>query len=79
MNGVELLRRLRAFDPHAQVLAMTGHAGATLAAQMLELGALAVLTKPFSAEDLQAAIRHKIDLHGKALGLTYARAAERGS
>jgi signal transduction histidine kinase/ActR/RegA family two-component response regulator len=76
MNGVELVRRLRAFDPHAQVLAMTGHSGATLAAEMLEVGALAVLTKPFSAEDLQAAIRHRVDLHGKMVGAALQRTAE---
>ncbi len=76
MNGLELIKRLRALDPHAQVLAMTGHAGAPLASQMLEVGALAVLNKPFSAEDLQAVIRHRVDLHGKALGMAYAPTAE---
>jgi signal transduction histidine kinase/ActR/RegA family two-component response regulator len=71
MSGVELLRRLRAYDSQAQVLGMTGHAGTAMASQMIELGAISVLNKPFSIEDLQGAVRHVNGLHNKALGVGY--------
>ena len=47
MNGIEVLRRIRAIDPANKVIMVAGHADPVLAREALELGALAYIDKPF--------------------------------
>lgn len=55
MGGVEVLRELRARDPDAVVLVVSGHRDATKAQAVSSLGGR-FLGKPFNAEELAAAI-----------------------
>ena len=56
-GGVDLARRLRAQQPHARVLFMTGYLGDEQARTQLERGGEMVLPKPFTGEQLVAAVR----------------------
>jgi|GEM_PF-938482 len=68
MGGDELTRRLRALHPEAQILGMTGQPGSPQANRMFELGALRILSKPFSYDDLCHVIRHELHLALKVIG-----------
>ncbi|MBX0330334.1 response regulator [Oscillochloris sp. ZM17-4] len=57
MNGIELLRELRAYDPEARVLIFTGQALPNLIEEAGRAGALSVLRKPFELEEVLKAIR----------------------
>lgn len=58
MNGIELLRELRAYDPDARVLIFTGQARESQVAEALRLGATAILRKPFELEEVLKAMRN---------------------
>ena len=53
MDGIETLERLRAIDPQAKVVVVTADVQPKVRQRALELGALAVLSKPPVAADLQ--------------------------
>jgi two-component system, NtrC family, sensor kinase len=57
MNGIELLRELRAYDQDARVLLFTGQALPNLIEEAGRAGALSVLHKPFELEEVLKAIR----------------------
>ncbi|HXW23280.1 MAG TPA: response regulator FixJ [Xanthobacteraceae bacterium] len=73
MDGLELLRRLRALDLALPVIVMTGHGDIPLAVEAMKAGAADFFEKPFSDDAMLAAVR-------RALGRQQqdrARAAER--
>lgn len=47
MDGIELLKRMRAINPTSRVVMVTGNTDPALARRALELGALAYIDKPF--------------------------------
>lgn len=57
MDGLELLKRLRALDGRVPVIMMTGHADVPLAVEAMKAGAADFIEKPFSDDVLVAAIR----------------------
>lgn len=57
MNGIQLLRELRAYDPDARVLIFTGQAMSNLVEEASRAGAIDVLRKPFELEEVLKAIR----------------------
>ncbi|NNJ13159.1 response regulator [Chloroflexales bacterium ZM16-3] len=57
MNGIELVRELRAYDPEARVLIFTGQALPNLIEEAGRAGALNVLHKPFELDEVLKAIR----------------------
>ncbi|MFV9506666.1 MAG: response regulator [Oscillochloridaceae bacterium umkhey_bin13] len=57
MGGLELLRELRAFDPEARVLILTGQTTGAQQSEALRLGAAEVLQKPFELEEILRALR----------------------
>ncbi|NTW97183.1 MAG: response regulator [Oscillochloris sp.] len=57
MNGIELLRELRAYDPDSRVLLFTGQALPKLIEEAGRAGALSVLHKPFELNEVLKAIR----------------------
>ena len=56
MSGIDVLRHLRRSHPGVLAVIITAHHTPELAAEALDLGALAVLPKPFSPSDLLAVI-----------------------
>lgn len=57
MDGLELLRRLRALDLSLPVIVMTGHGDIPLAVEAMKAGAVDFFEKPFSDELMLAAVR----------------------
>ena len=62
MNGMDLLRRLKADRTCLPVVIMTGHGDIPLAVEAIKLGALEFLEKPFGDEQLIGAIRTALEL-----------------
>jgi len=46
MNGIKVLKRIRAIDPASKVIMVTGNGDPVLAREALELGATAYIDKP---------------------------------
>lgn len=61
-DGIDLLRRLRAFEKTTPVLMMSARGGATVKDVVLQAGATAFLAKPFSFHDLLHAVRTLLHL-----------------
>ena len=57
MDGLELLRRLRALDLALPVIVMTGHGDIPLAVETMKAGAADFFEKPFSDDLMLAAVR----------------------
>jgi two-component system response regulator HydG len=53
VGGIDVLRAVRAADPHCQAILMTGNATVDTAIEAVKAGALDYLTKPFDIERLQ--------------------------
>jgi two-component system response regulator FixJ len=65
MNGIELVRRLKAQGYRAPVIVMTGHADVPLAIEAMKAGVVDFIEKPFDEELLLSAIRTALE-QGKA-------------
>ncbi|BET65751.1 sigma-54 dependent transcriptional regulator [Opitutales bacterium ASA1] len=61
MDGMTLLKELRAFDPSAVVIIMTGYASADSAIQALKLGAFDYIQKPFKVDELLKTLRRALE------------------
>ena len=57
VDGLEVLRRIRATDPDCQVILMTGHASIETAIEAIKHGAMDYLSKPFDFDRLEALLR----------------------
>jgi PAS domain S-box-containing protein len=57
MDGIELLRRIKAHSPEIEVVMISGHGDMELAIQSLQLEAADFVTKPVDDEILAAALR----------------------
>jgi two-component system response regulator FixJ len=60
MNGVELLRRLKAIHPTLPVILLTGHGDVPLAVEAIKAGAADFFEKPFDDAVLLAAVRRAL-------------------
>ena len=60
MDGLELLRRLRALDLALPVIVMTGHGDIPLAVEAMKAGAVDFFEKPFSDDLMLAAVRRAL-------------------
>lgn len=58
MSGLDALAAIRAEDPSATVVMLTGQTDIDKAQKALELGAVAYVTKPFDPHFLRAEVRH---------------------
>ena len=56
MDGLQLLREVHAREPRLPVIFITGHGDVPLAVRAMKAGAFDFFTKPFSPEDLLAAV-----------------------
>jgi DNA-binding NtrC family response regulator len=64
VDGLEVLKRIRAADPACQVILMTGHASIDTAIEAIKHGAMDYMSKPLDfkrLEELLARIRQEID------------------
>ena len=62
VDGLEVLRRIRAADPDCQVILMTGHASIETAIEAIKHGAMDYLSKPFDFDRLEELLRR---VHGE--------------
>ncbi len=61
MDGITLLRQLKAYDPNAIVVIMTAYASTESAVQALKFGAFDYLQKPFRVDELIATLRRGME------------------
>lgn len=57
MDGIEVLRRIKDIDPHAEVIVITGHGDMDLAIRALNLDATDFINKPVQRQALNQALR----------------------
>lgn len=61
-DGIDALRRIRAFDPTLSVVLMTAYGGVGLAVESLKLGAVDFILKPWHNEKLVSAVTSAVAL-----------------
>ena len=61
MDGLELLKRLKAVQPDLPVILLTGYAEVKTAVQAIQHGAYQFLTKPFQVDELMVTIRRALE------------------
>jgi DNA-binding NtrC family response regulator len=57
LGGMEVLRRVKEAYPDTPVIVMTGYASVSSAVEVMKIGALDYLPKPFTPEELRAIVR----------------------
>jgi len=57
LGGMEVLRRVKEAFPDTQVIVMTGYASVSSAVEVMKMGALDYLPKPFTPDELRAIVR----------------------
>jgi len=66
IDGLTLLKRIRAHDPSTETIIMTAHADISSAIEALSLGAFSYLRKPFHHEELRHCVARALERHGFA-------------
>ena len=66
MDGLDLLGRLKAIQPDASVILLTAHGTVGSAVEAMKLGAFDYLTKPFSRDQLRAAVQKALEVRALA-------------
>ena len=66
MDGMEVLRLLRAKGSHVPVIFLTGHGDIPMSVRAMKSGAVDFLTKPVRSEDLIRAVKSALDLLEKS-------------
>src|SRR5688572_26937699 len=61
VDGMELLSRVKAKDPHALMLMITAHGSTELAVEAMKKGAYDFLTKPFKIDDVKLRIEKALE------------------
>lgn len=56
LGGMEVLKEIKTFEMHPEVIILTGNATVSTAVEAMKLGAYDYLTKPFKIEELKAII-----------------------
>ncbi|MFH1469931.1 MAG: sigma-54 dependent transcriptional regulator [Pseudomonadota bacterium] len=62
MDGLELLRQLRARDPEVPVVLVTAYGSVQTAVEAMKEGASDYVTKPFTSQEILAALNRLVDL-----------------
>jgi DNA-binding NtrC family response regulator len=60
LGGMEVLRRVKEAFPDTQVVVMTGYASVSSAVEVMKMGALDYLPKPFTPDELRAIVRQAV-------------------
>jgi two-component system, LuxR family, response regulator FixJ len=66
MDGIELLRRLRAQHASRPVIVITGHGDIPLAVEAMKQGAIDFIEKPYEDEVLLSAVRAALSMHERS-------------
>ncbi len=61
LNGIDLLRRIKAVSPGTAVLMMTAYSAAEQAVEAMKLGAYDYISKPFKVEEIKILIRNALE------------------
>ena len=60
LGGMEVLRRVKDAYPDTMVIVMTGYASVSSAVEVMKMGALDYLPKPFTPDELRAIVRQAV-------------------
>jgi DNA-binding NtrC family response regulator len=60
LGGMEVLRRVKDAFPDTSVIVMTGYASVSSAVEVMKMGALDYLPKPFTPDELRALVRQAV-------------------
>jgi len=74
LDGIEVVKRLRADDPDATVLVVSAHGTIAAAVDAMRAGAIDFLEKPFSPEVLRARVEKAVEIARERRGAQAARA-----
>jgi DNA-binding NtrC family response regulator len=66
MNGIELLRRLRAKLPELPVIVMTGFGSVDTAVEAISAGAVDYVSKPMNVDEIRASVRRALGRSAEA-------------
>jgi len=61
LNGMQVLKKIRADDPQATVVVITGYATVESAVEAIKSGAYDFIPKPFTPESLRAIVNRALD------------------
>ncbi|NMG46270.1 response regulator [Aromatoleum toluvorans] len=61
IDGVEVLKRLKAFDPQVEVVILTGHGNVDSAIAAMKLGAFDYLSKPYKLTELDIVVERALE------------------
>ncbi|MBI3609953.1 MAG: response regulator [Nitrospirae bacterium] len=61
MSGLELIDAAKKLDPGIAIVVITGHGTVNMAIESLKLGTLGFVIKPFTMDELLAAVRHAME------------------
>jgi hypothetical protein len=62
MDGLELLRRIKDFNPGIQVIVVTGYASLQMASDCIRAGAADFLKKPFSIAQIRNSVNKALEV-----------------
>src|SRR5690606_33099931 len=62
MDGLEILKKLKEFNPSIQVIIMTAYSEQDLINEALETGALTYFAKPFDINEVKEAVKNYINI-----------------
>ena len=71
LDGPQVLANLRKLNPQIQACFMTGWSGSYTEEQLLKLGAVCILKKPFGMRELVQALRKMIDIPSSGPDCSY--------
>lgn len=60
MGGMEVLSRVKDLSPDTMVIVITGYATVSSAVEVMKMGALDYLPKPFTPDELRAVVRNAL-------------------
>jgi len=64
MDGLELLRRMKAFDPDMMMIMITGYPDIDIVIKAMRMGARDFLVKPFDLESMVSSVRRILEESG---------------
>jgi two-component system response regulator HydG len=67
LSGIEVLKRIRQYDPETVVIVITGYATIESAVEAMKSGAYDFIPKPFTPDSLRAIVRRALDRRELAL------------